>query len=146
MAASSSLVALLLAAASSAFIPRASAQEVVALPSEIESVVSGGRWRTASAEGNYRIVVRTGGFEHVVSQVQVDWVAMPSGNEEQRVVASKVAETGSWRVLRTRVVRRGSTWYALVEAMETHFTPAARGTWELRLGPPGEVVATMRRK
>lgn len=147
MAAPSSFVALLLAAvASAAFITRASAQEVVALHPAVESVVSGGRWQTESAEGNYRIVVHTGGFEHVVSQVQVDWLSIHSGNEEPRVVTSKFVEMGSWRVLRTRFVHRGSSWYALVEAIEPHFSPAARGTWELRLGPPGEVVATMRRK
>jgi hypothetical protein len=146
MAAPLIFVASLLAVLLSAVAPRALASEVVALPSEVESVVSGGRWQTARAEGAFRVVVRTGGLEHVVSQVQVDWVAMPSEIEEQRVVASKVAQTGSWRVLQTRVVRRGASWYALLEAMETHFSPAVRGTWEIKLGAPGELAAELRRK
>lgn len=146
MPASSVFVAPLLASLLALSSPVAVASEVLAIPADVESVVTGGTWQSASAQGTYRVVVRTGGFEHIVSQVQVDWLAEPTEKEDQRVFASKVAETGSWRVIRSRVVRRGQSWYALLEAVETHFTPPVRGTWEVKLGAPGELAAVLRRK
>lgn len=123
------------------------AQQSVEIPADVEAVVTGGKWVSAGREGTFRVVVRTGGFEHVVSQVQVDWLAVSEGAEgSQEVVASAVAETGSWRVLRARVAPRGAHWYALIEAVETHFTPVMRGTWEVRLGAPGELNSMLRRK
>ena len=126
---------------------QAMAQQPVAIPADVETVVTGGKWRTGNSEGTFRIVVRTGGFEHIVSQVQVDWIALSADRDKsEHVVSSKIAETGSWRILRSRIVHRSGQWHALLEAIETHLNPAPRGTWEIALGPPGALKTTLRQK
>jgi hypothetical protein len=121
------------------------AQQPVVLPADVETVVTGGRWRSGANEGTYRVVVRSGGFEHVVSQVQVDWVSNPTDQDKpQVVVASEIASTGSWRVGRARIVQRGKQWVAILEGVEPHFTPLQRGTWEVSMGSPGKLNAVLR--
>ena len=110
------------------------------IPADIEHVVTGGRWSAAGRTGVYRVLVRTGGLEHVVSEAQVEWIATDSG--EARVIQSKVAPTGSWRLDNPRIRGAGPVWRVELEALETHITPALRGKWVIRLGPPGEMSAT----
>jgi hypothetical protein len=121
------------------------AQERVSLPPEVVYVSSGGWWKTDKLQGTYRVIVRTGGFEHIVSQAQVDWVTGPTSSEDSsRVVASKIAETGSWRLDNPRFVRRSGKWYVEFQAAESHVVPTPRGTWIVELGNPGEMKSRLR--
>jgi hypothetical protein len=126
---------------------QASAQPPLPLPSDVETVVSGGRWRSGGTEGGYRVVVRSGGFEHVVSQVQVDWISDPKDQDTPpSIVASEVASTGSWRIGCARIVQRGKRWIAILEGVEPHFTPLQRGTWEVTMDGPGKLTAVLRER
>jgi hypothetical protein len=122
----------------------ANAQETVVIPADIATVVTGGSWSSGSINGSYRVVVRTGGLEHVVSIAQIDWIVESEGPEEaSRIVQSKIANTGSWRLDRPRILRSGSAWRVELDGLETHVTPTLRGKWILRLGPPGEVQSSV---
>jgi len=120
------------------------AQEPKAIPPDVAAVVTGGTWSSGALNGVYRVVVRTGGREHTVSYAQIDWIA-DSGelNEEPRVIRSEIARTGSWRLDRPRILRSGNLWRAEFDGLETHFDPAARGKWIVRLGPPGELKSDL---
>lgn len=59
---------------------------VDALPAYISVVQSGGFWRSGAQEGHYRIVVTSGGFEHIVSHLFIQWVAIEGGRGETKVV------------------------------------------------------------
>jgi hypothetical protein len=124
--------------------PSAAAQEPMAISADVSTVVTGGSWSSGSLSGVYRVVVRTGGREHVVSSAQIDWIADSGGHDEEpRVVHSKVASTGSWRLDRPRIPRSGKVWRVELDGLETHFTETVRGKWVLRLGAPGEVQSAL---
>ena len=63
--------------------------DIPLLAPDIESVVSAGPW---SADGNgwYRAIIRTGGFELIVSDLTLQWMQEPSGAPDQRRDASSV--------------------------------------------------------
>jgi hypothetical protein len=49
------------------------AQDTIALDPTIAHVVTGGHWTKGGAGGQYRIIVRTGGFEHVASELFIQF-------------------------------------------------------------------------
>jgi len=50
----------------------------VAVPSEVTTVITAGRWADAGASGSYRVVVVRDGWEHVWSRVYVEWLPDPT--------------------------------------------------------------------
>jgi len=123
------------------------AQSPVPIPADVETVVTGGFWNSASSKGTFRVVIRSGGFEHVVSQLQIDWIADPEGNDKPaRVVASRLAETGSWRLTTPRISKGSNGWRVTVDGVEPHMTPQVRGTWIVQLGEPGSLKTTLRQR
>ena len=110
------------------------------IPVDIEHVTTGGRWSAEGRSGVYRVLIRTRGFEHVVSEAQVEWIA--TDRAEPEVLQAKTAPTGSWRLDNPRIHGESKTWRIELEALETHFSPAVRGKWVIRLGAPGEMSAT----
>ena len=122
----------------------AHAQSPAVVPPNVEAVVSGGVWNAKELKGTYRAVVLTGGFEHVSSQLQIDWIADTEGNDKpSRVIASKVAETGSWRLGKPQIVKSANGWRVRVQGVEPHQTPQVRGIWVVELGPPGSLKAIL---
>jgi hypothetical protein len=122
----------------------AGAQQPIAMSPDIAAVVTGGRWQSGALSGTYRVVVRNGGFEHVVSYAQVDWITDSSSRDEApRVIDSQLAATGSWLLDRPRIIGSGSAWRVEFNAVETHLIPAARGRWVVRLGPPGKLDSVL---
>ena len=122
-------------------------QATTTIPADVEAVVTGGKWSANGQNGTYRVIVSTGGFEHIVSQVQVDWIAHSNDRDTlDKVIASKIAQTGSWRLLTPRISRTGGQWRAVLDGVETHFNPAPKGTWEILLGSPGQLKTTLRQK
>ena len=130
-----------------ALLPRAAdaqARDQGAIPADVHYVVTGGRWSHAGRTGVYRVVVRTGGMDHVVSEAYVEWIS--TDTTEPKILLSKKAPTGSWRLDSPRFRGQGRSWRVEIEALETHFTPPVRGTWVLRLGVPGELSTTQLRR
>jgi len=64
----------------------ATAQETPATDPRISSVVSGGYWEGNGEHGFYRVIVFTGGYEHVSSWVTAEWVREPRTNTEMAAV------------------------------------------------------------
>lgn len=56
------------------------------VPADVHSVASGGYWEADGESGIYRVVVVNSGFEHVTSQVFVEWVRGPKSGETAPVV------------------------------------------------------------
>jgi hypothetical protein len=124
-----------------------SAQSPTAIPVDVETVVTGGFWKSTNSKGRYRVVIRSGGFEHVVSELQVDWITEPEGNDKPaQVVASKIAETGSWRLDEPRIAKGTNGWHVTVNGVEPHMTPMPRGTWIVQLGEPGSLKVTLKQR
>ena len=120
------------------------AEQSLALPPDVVNIVTGGRWNTETTRGTFRVIVQTGGFEHILSRAQVDWIADPTDRDAPpSVVASRIAETGAWRLDNPRIVQRSGSWHVEFQALETHFTPPLRGKWVVDLGKPGELKATV---
>jgi hypothetical protein len=51
------------------------------LPREVVGVTTLGYWQTASQSGTYRVVVTQNGWEHVWSQVFVQWLPEPKSRD-----------------------------------------------------------------
>jgi hypothetical protein len=118
--------------------PPGSAQSIVALAPEVTYVTSVGRWKTETNEGTYRVVVQTGGFEHIVSEAQVDWIADSKNSSDlPKIIVSKIAETGSWRLDHPRFTKVKGRWRIELTAVDSHHSPALRGIWTIDLGKPG---------
>jgi hypothetical protein len=54
---------------------------------DVTSVVTVGHWKADTLEGLVRVVVRTGGFEHVASSIQVEWVTQSALGRDPAIVA-----------------------------------------------------------
>jgi len=78
------------------------AKPASALAANIESVTSGGYWEAEGRRGRYRIVVQNIGWEHVHSEMTIDWIEEdPSSSSLLRVFkSSPIAELndGWWSV------------------------------------------------
>jgi hypothetical protein len=128
-----------------AWVSLANAQPIIALPSDVAYVASGGYWKTATDEGTYRIIVQTGGFEHIVSSAQVDWIAHPKGqNDPSRIVQSSRAETGAWRLDAPLFRKVQGKWRIELRAVETHRSPIFNGVWTIELGEPGVLKTSVK--
>ena len=55
-------------------VPRAPVPTSSALDPRIAFVVTGGSWKRGEQSGDYRIVVRNGGYEHISSRVSIEWL------------------------------------------------------------------------
>lgn len=85
----------LFALAASAKPPRATIDPAV------DSVVSGGYWTDGEDRGTYRVVVRSDGFDHIVSEITIEWLSDPRGEDEGPSVHECVVVKegqGLWRV------------------------------------------------
>jgi hypothetical protein len=106
------------------------AQRAVSVPVDLEFAVSGGRFQTDSAWGRYRILVFSGGSDHIVSEFHLQWVRDPSGDDSARVMGSVPIKelNGVWRAAGAPVIRRTATRTTVVIALvNSHWvTPARR--------------------
>jgi hypothetical protein len=53
----------------------------VAVPPEVATVSTLGRWSTGSVAGSYRVLVVRDGWEHVWSRVYVEWLPDPTDRD-----------------------------------------------------------------
>ena len=120
-------------------------QETTALPADIETVVSGGDWESgAEARGHFRAVIATGGFEHIISDLTVEWIADPTDSDQPpRTYSSRavpeVAQGGVHLTLPV-IAREGGHWILTLEAENTHCDPIRVERWRLRLDSPGQIT------
>jgi hypothetical protein len=120
------------------------AQSQDSLRPDIETVVTGGTWTSDSLVGYYRILIRTGGFDHLISTLDVEWISQASATQPPRLVRSHrvmdISAAGN-RLSDPRFGRALSLngWTLSVRGLNTHTSPATEETWWYDLGGPGEI-------
>ena len=123
------------------------AQAVPTIPLEVETVASGGYWSTKDrVEGHYRIVISTGGSEHLISTLWVQWVTDPTDPDSlAHVVASKEVTIGpaaaGVHLTNPRLSLEAGHWVLLVDATNTHCDPMPIDRWRIGLESPSSVKA-----
>jgi len=125
--------------------PAALAQShaVPSLAPTIETVVTEGYWTAPdNVEGQFRVVIATGGFEHLISNIWVQWIASPQhSNDSARILKSTHLDEVSANYVRlsdpTLALEDGS-WILTVMATQTHCDPMEVKRWRIVLGPPGQ--------
>ena len=118
------------------------AQPVV--PVEVASVVSGGAWERGAAAGGYRVVITSNGWEHVWSQLHVEWVLYPQAREEEQRVVARVEPSLPFaqgtHVLAAQIVRgKAGRTEVLVTAQYNNEIGSKPKRLRLLLGEPGQV-------
>jgi hypothetical protein len=104
---------------------------------ELYAVVSGGMWEKGESHGHFRVIVFSGGYEHVSSRVHLQWIEVnPDGGNLNRSVLIRELSTGFWSVgspvfAGPRTIRVGATNpYDFSESTFT-LTLEASGTYSL---------------
>jgi hypothetical protein len=116
------------------------AQEVLRLDPSIAYVATGGSWSAESNSGQYRVIVRSGGFEHVVSELFVQWLRDPRSSDDSAMVVRAIeveSLSGIWSLGQPVFV---CTDKCHVEIAGTDSHTGEKGNWVLTLGPPGQVA------
>ena len=126
--------------------PCASAQTAPVVPPSVTAVETGGYWVSGDQEGQYRLIIESGGFEHVVSQIYLQWLAQPASQQDSTAIVASVELTeidaGGWVLYGPHFVRRGTHWQATVDGENSHVDPMPKMRWRLTLGPPGKCTVT----
>lgn len=110
------------------------------LPTDVETVVSGGLWQKGPEEGRFRVVIRSSGFEHVISTLTVDWISDPTESDSARIVASVPIPTTAVVVHDPELINEGGRWLLKAFTTDTHFDPPRRSSLRVVLGGPGVVA------
>lgn len=123
----------------------ASAQSSASVPAEVETVATGGYWvLDDSTRGTFRVVIETGGFEHIISDAHIDWIAEPTESDTPpRIVASTDipdVTNGGVHLMNPVFSRDGKQWILTIEAVNTHCDPARVDRWRVALGAPGKLA------
>lgn len=113
----------------SAFLPTLSA-----LDPSVTAVSSGGAWAAGGEEGWYRVIIVTGGFEHVSSRLFVQWMTGPSSPDESaRVVATRQIDLGMTWVLHGEDLQSvNQTWYLALTGTSNRASEIRRWRFLLR--------------
>ena len=119
----------------------ANAQGVPTVPTEVSGVLAGGYWTSGAQEGSYRIIIVSGGFEHIVSQVFLQWLSQPTSPNDSVVVLSTVEleaiSAGGWQATNPQFELKNKKWEATIASSNSHTDPISSTRWRLTLGPPG---------
>jgi hypothetical protein len=120
------------------------AQDSLKLDPTVAFAVSGGHWSAGGAEGAYRVVVRSGGFDHIVSELFVQWLQDPRSENDSVAVRASVkvdSLSGLWSLGQPKFVC-SSACHVEIGGTDTHTMEESK--WELSLGPPGRVIVRRR--
>jgi len=123
----------------------APAQDSLTLDPIVSSVITGGAWAAAGEHGTYRLVVLSGGFEHITSVLYVQWLREDPERREVRVRATRlVAEIpqGIYSLGTPTFEGRGREFRVEVTGTDSHTMATAR--WALLLGAPGRYTLAAR--
>ena len=116
------------------------AQEGLSLDPAVHYVVTGGHWSSEGADGQYRVIVRSGGFDHIVSDLYIQWIQDPRGKDDSarvRVTVKVDSLSGIWALDQPKLVCTPSCRLE-VSGTDTH--AMTKGRWVLTLGAPGRVT------
>ena len=122
----------------------AAAQQAPSLDPSIAYVTTGGGWSTDSSSGQYRVIVRSGGFEHIVSELFIQWLRDPRDSRDSATVVRTVkleSLSGFWALGQPTFVC-AKVCHVEIDGTDSH--TGEKGQWILSLGPPGQV--TVRQK
>ena len=118
------------------------AQTAPAVPTNVDAVEAGGYWTTGSQEGQYRLIVESSGYEHIVSRVFLQWLSQPKSSDDSVTILASVELTeidaGGWRLYAPRFQLHGAQWQATIDGENSHTQPVATSRWRLTLGVPGK--------
>ena len=123
------------------------AQTIDAVVPSLEFAVTGGTWAQGGVRGQYRVLVFSGGFEHIVSEVYIQWIRDPeSSSDTAALVRSVPARQANhfWRVNGPPVVQRrpgGAT--VTVRLVDPHDSQPAQ-ICVFTVGTPGEYAGSCR--
>ena len=116
------------------------------LDPDVHVVVSGGRWSSATGNGWYRAVIRTGGFEHVVSSLTLDWMqSAKDSSSKTTVVHTVVVEACTGRLDNPQFSARSTVWRLTVRCTDTHGARVKPFDAVVTLGAPGRYSLPNRR-
>jgi hypothetical protein len=110
------------------------------LGSDVTNVVMGGRWYDKPLSGAYRVIVRTDGWEHVSSEVTVEWISDRLSDQiGPRVVHSAILVGGGFFSLGAPklTVQLNSVRVALSGSMTHSYNSEVHCVFELK--PTGKV-------
>ena len=120
------------------------AQRTGGLPADVETVMSGGLWEQGSLEGRYRVVIRSSGFEHVISTLTIDWIVTATEDDSARVVATlTIPRSGPVAIHDPELGMVGANTVLTVTETDTHYDPPRRATRRIILGAPGVVTPSL---
>lgn len=87
------------------------------------------------------MIIRTGGFDHRVSTVQLDWIREPSEAADAAIVSSRMVPeiVASGPLVHDPVLSLDNgRWILTLDATNTHCDPMPTTRWRIGLGPPGK--------
>ena len=99
----------------------AGANAVVTLPSQVETVVSGGYWERDGKEGSYRVIILLEGWEHLSNRVFLQWLAVDHEKHDfvsQRIVPIAEINEARWRISEARFELVSDQWRILLPARD----------------------------
>lgn len=107
---------------------------------QLAFAVTGGNWETGGRSGAYRVLVFTGGFEHVSSRVVAEWVADPTGNDTGPTVLSghELVGAGFFSLGAPEVVRIEAGVRVTLSGVDAH-SPEQEVSCVFELYPKGQV-------
>jgi hypothetical protein len=76
--------------------------QVATIDPAVDSVVSGGYWIDGMDRGTYRVIVRSGGFDHITSEITIEWLSEPRDEDEEASVHKSVVVKegeGLWKAV-----------------------------------------------
>ena len=121
------------------------AQDSRPIDPTVAAVVSGGQWIDSTSSGQYRVVVRTGGFEHVGSQLAIDWIREPRSVSDTDVVSAHAVITeipeGIYSLDVPQLTCDSRKCQVVVTGLNTR--DGSRGRWVVMLGSPGQYHAEL---
>jgi hypothetical protein len=124
--------------------PEESRAQVPSLDPSISAVTTGGYWEAGGQNGTIRLIVVTGGGDHIVSTLHAQWIAEGAEQTSSRIVRSALVAAispGVFALETPRFELVDKRWRATVEGTNTHTSPPERQGWVLTFGAPGEVEA-----
>jgi hypothetical protein len=108
---------------------------------DVAAVLIIGYWNSDHLEGFSRVIVRTGGFDHVASSIRVEWIARRGRTTEQSVVA-----VDSTLAVPDRMYSLGNPeLYSNFDGENfricgTHVYDSSKRCWRFWVGPPGRIT------
>ena len=112
-------------------------QDSTPLDPTVSYVVTGGRWSDSTGGGEYRVIVRTGGFEHVGSALSIEWLQEPRNQDDPGTVTCSRHSgfQGIWLLELPRLTCNRTQ--CQVQVRGTNTRNDEKGSWTITIQHPG---------